>query len=83
MKLELKRILEEERLSQQRIRDMRCDEVLVAHCEDAASWKTAERVAYLARQDYTRQDGFVYEIDSSAVNMTVTISLAKKEDNKL
>lgn len=78
MKLELKRILEEERLTQQRIIDMRCDETLVACCEDAASWKTAERVAYLARRNAERKDGFVYEIESSGIDMTVTISLAKK-----
>lgn len=79
MELELKRTLEEERLTQQRIRDMRCDETLTARCApDAAAWKTAERVAYLARQDYERKGGFVYEIDSSAVDMSVTITLAKK-----
>lgn len=78
MKLELKRTLEEERLTQQRIFDMRCDETLVAQCSDAASWQTAERVAYLARQNAERKDEFRYEIDSSAANMTVTISLVRK-----
>lgn len=78
MKLILKRTLEEERLTQQRIFDMRCDETLVVRCApDAAAWKTAERVAYLARQNAKRQDGFVYKIDSSALNMTVTITLCK------
>lgn len=79
MKIELKRTLEEDRLTQQRIFDMRCDETIIARCDDAASWKTAERVAYLARQNADRKDGFVYEVNSSAVDMAVTISLVKKD----
>ncbi len=78
MKLVLERILEDEKLTQQRVRDMRHDEKLTAHCApDAAAWKTAERIAYNVRKDHDRTDGFKYDITSSAVDMTVTIALSK------
>lgn len=78
MKLVLERTLEDEKLTQQRLRDMRHDEKLIAYCApDAAAWKTAERIAYNVRKDHERADGFKYNIASSAVDMTVTVSLTK------
>lgn len=75
MVIELKRKLPDIKLTQARIRDMRSDEVLVAKCETAAECKTAERVAYLAKQDYERPDGFAYNIKTSYVDMAVTVSI--------
>lgn len=78
MKLVLERTLEDEKLTQQRLRDMRHDEKLTAYCSpDAAAWKTAERIAYNVRKGHKRTDGFRYNIASSAVDMTVTVSLTK------
>lgn len=77
MLIELKRNLPDNKLTQSRIRDMRSDEVIVARCETAAECKTAERVAYLAKQDYKRPDGLAYNIKSSFVDMVVTISVEK------
>lgn len=78
MRLVLERILEDEKLTQQRVRDMRHDEKLTAYCApDAAAWKTTERIAYNVRKDHNRTDGFKYDITSSAVDMTVTITLTK------
>lgn len=79
MKLVLERTLEDEKLTQQRVRDMRHDENLTAYCSpDAAAWKTAERIAYNVRKDHKRADGFKYNIASSAVDMTVTVSLTRE-----
>lgn len=78
MQIELKRILEDEKLTQARLRDMRHDEIITVRCApDAAAWKTAERTAYNAKSNYTRPDGFQYVIASSAVEMSVTVSLTK------
>lgn len=75
MLLELKRKLPDNKLTQARIRDMRSDETLVARCETAAECKTAERVAYLAKRDYERPDGFAYSIKTSYVDMSVTVTV--------
>lgn len=75
MVIELKRKLPDNKLTQARIRDMRSDETLVAKCETAAECKTAERVAYLAKQDYQRPDGLGYNIKTSYVDMSVTVSI--------
>lgn len=79
MKLVLERTLEDEKLTQQRVRDMRHDEKLTVYCSpDAAAWKTAERIAYNVRKNHERTDGFRYNIASSAVDMTVTVSLTRE-----
>ena len=75
MIIELKRKLPDKKLTQARIRDMRSDEELIAKCETAAECKTAERVAYLAKQDYERPDGFGYNIKASYVDMTVAVTI--------
>lgn len=78
MKLVLERTLEDETLTRQRIMDMRHDEKLTVYCSpDAAAWKTAERVAYYARKIHERTDGFKYNINSSAMDMSVTVTLTK------
>lgn len=78
MELVLERILKDERLTRQRLMDMRHDEKLTAHCApDAAAWQTAERIAYYVRKIHERTDGFRYNINSSAMDMTVTVTLTK------
>ncbi|MEE0907155.1 MAG: hypothetical protein U0L43_03115 [Muribaculaceae bacterium] len=74
--LEIKRTLNTERLTKARLVDLRPDEVITAFCApDAAAWKTAERIAYNVKKDYSRPDGRQYVVASSAANMTVTVSL--------
>lgn len=79
MKLEIKRILKDEKLTQARLKDMRADEIIVANCApDASAWKTAERIAYNVRKDHVRSDGMVYVIASSSADMSVMISLVSQ-----
>lgn len=77
MRLVLERILEDETdsaESQGYAARRETDRILRP---DAAAWKTAERIAYNVRKDHDRTDGFKYDITSSAVDMTVTITLSK------
>ena len=75
MKIEAIRLLPEDKLTQARVRDIRCDEVLMVHCANAAECRTAERVAYLARQNFERPDGLTYTINTSYADLTVKVSV--------
>lgn len=77
MELQLTRLLPGEKLTQARIFDMRHDEELAVTCRTAAEWQTAQRVAYLARANAARSDGYSYRVESSATAMTVTVTLQK------
>ncbi len=68
-----------ENLTQARLKDMRPDEIYVAHCApDASAWKTAERIAYNVRREYVRPDGMKYVVASSSADMCVTVSLVPR-----
>lgn len=74
--IEIKRIIPTAKLTQARLEDLRQDEILVAHCSpNANEWKTAERIAYNVRRNFTRPDGMTYDIKSISSEMKVEVKL--------
>lgn len=74
MEVLLSRILPDDTLSRFRVRDMRPDEIIRAHCANAAEFGTAKRQAAEGAKS-ERVDGFKYKVVTNSIENTVTISL--------
>lgn len=79
MKIELRRILQDDSLSVHRIRDMRPDEVITVSCDNVAEFNTSRATARNGKVTASRIDGFKYKIECSTLTNTITISLTKDD----
>lgn len=69
--------LEGDRLSAEMLANLGEGETLTAVCESISEKDNARQNAYYVRKNIPRPDGFAYEVKTSNINSTVTVSLIK------